>query len=91
MNEQEIDSIAKRAGFSLESWMTNPPRPAMWHGSPEALLTFYEEGFRAGMERAAAICSARVMGDNNREDGEAKQCAAAIRAETVSDGIHRQV
>jgi hypothetical protein len=43
------------------------------------MRAFYAEGVRAGMERAAQICAARVMGDNNREDGEAKRCAAAIR------------
>ena len=30
-------------------------------------------------EKDARICDARVMGDNNREDEEAKRCAAAIR------------
>jgi len=30
-------------------------------------------------ERAARVCDARVMGDNNREDQEARRCAAAIR------------
>ena len=31
-------------------------------------------------EQDAKLCDARVMGDNNREDQEAKRCAAAIRA-----------
>lgn len=31
-------------------------------------------------EDAAKVCDRRVMGDNNREDEEAKCCAAAIRA-----------
>jgi hypothetical protein len=41
------DEAAKRAGFRLESWMTNPPKPAMWHGTPEAGSTDYrvEGGF----------------------------------------------
>jgi hypothetical protein len=26
------------------------------------------------------VCEARHMGDNNREDAEARRCAAAIRA-----------
>jgi hypothetical protein len=31
-------------------------------------------------EQCAKVCEARYMGDNNREDEEAKRCAAAIRA-----------
>ena len=31
------------------------------------------------LEEAAKACESRVMGDNNREDGEAKRCASAIR------------
>jgi hypothetical protein len=32
------------------------------------------------LEEAARTCDRRYMGDNNREDMEAKRCAAAIRA-----------
>ena len=31
-------------------------------------------------EACAEVCDARYMGDNNREDMEAKRCAEAIRA-----------
>jgi len=31
-------------------------------------------------EACAKVCEARYMGDNNREDMEAKRCAEAIRA-----------
>ena len=31
-------------------------------------------------EMCAQVCEARYMGDNNREDMEARRCAAAIRA-----------
>jgi hypothetical protein len=34
----------------------------------------------AEREACAKVCDARYMGDNNREDMEAKRCAAAIRA-----------
>jgi hypothetical protein len=30
-------------------------------------------------EACAKVCEARYMGDNNREDMEARRCAAAIR------------
>ena len=33
-------------------------------------------------EECAKVCEARYMGDNNREDMEAKRCAAAIRSRT---------
>lgn len=32
------------------------------------------------LEEAAKVCDRRYMGDNNREDLEARRCAAAIRA-----------
>ena len=31
-------------------------------------------------EACAKVCDARVMGDNNREDMEAKRCAADVRS-----------
>ena len=34
----------------------------------------------AEREACARVCEARYMGDNNREDMEARRCAAAIRA-----------
>lgn len=32
------------------------------------------------LEEAAMVCERRFMGDHNREDMEARRCAAAIRA-----------
>lgn len=34
----------------------------------------------AEREECAKVCDRRYMGDNNREDMEARRCAAAIRA-----------
>jgi hypothetical protein len=43
--------------------------------------TEYERSIAAAEREACAkVCDARYMGDNNREDMEAKRCAAAIRA-----------
>ena len=39
-----------------------------------------EKLLAAEREACAKVCEARYMGDNNREDMEAKRCAAAIRA-----------
>ena len=46
-----------------------------------AALERYTELVRADeFEACARLCDARVMGDNNREDMEAKRCAADIRS-----------
>lgn len=39
-----------------------------------------EEGFADGMRHAAYICRRRHVGDNNREDMEARRCSEAILA-----------
>ena len=39
-----------------------------------------EKMVAAEREACAKVCDSRYMGDNNREDMEAKRCAAAIRA-----------
>jgi len=44
------------------------------------LLYIVETAATAEREACAAVCDARYMGDNNREDMEARRCAAAIRA-----------
>ena len=41
----------------------------------------------AEREACAAVCDARYMGDNNREDMEARRCAAAIRARGQHDPL----
>ena len=43
----------------------------------------YEAAQRQAYERAAKCCDARYMGDNNREDMEAKRCAESIRSMKV--------
>lgn len=50
----------------------------------EALLKAMNIGLARGREEmreeAAKVCEKRYMGDNNREDLEARACASAIRA-----------
>jgi hypothetical protein len=48
--------------------------------SENVIETVYAAFAAAEREACAKVCEARVMGDNNREDQEAKRCAAAIRA-----------
>ena len=40
----------------------------------------WQAATRAEREECAKVCDSRYLGDNNREDLEAKRCAAAIRA-----------
>jgi hypothetical protein len=50
-------------------------------GSLDERLIFFATLVRADEREACAkVCDARYMGDNNREDMEARRCAAAIRA-----------
>lgn len=56
--DAELFAIAKAAGLKLESWMTNPPKPAMWHGTPEALRAF-----------ARAILAAKETGLGEKRNG----------------------
>jgi hypothetical protein len=63
---------------------------ARQHGKPvqeqnaEVEYLFTLEGINALLaaerEACAKVCDARYMGDNNREDMEARRCAEAIRA-----------
>jgi len=46
----------------------------------EWLETFAEQVAAKEREACAKVCDARYMGDNSREDMEAKRCAKAIRA-----------
>jgi len=48
--------------------------------NPEKLKAFAELVRADEREACAKVCDKRYMGDNNREDMEAKRCAAAIRA-----------
>ena len=54
---------------------------------PRATAQAYENGYNAGVaherEACAQVCVARFVGDLNREDMEARRCAAAIRARGV--------
>jgi hypothetical protein len=51
-----------------------------WSGAPLDRLEQLVALVRADEREACAkVCDKRYMGDNNREDMEAKRCAAAIR------------
>ena len=72
MTRDDIIRMAREAGFS-QPW-TAPKE------TQERLERFASLVAAAEREACARVCEARYMGDNNREDMEAKRCAAAIRA-----------
>ncbi len=66
MNE-DIIKWAREAGFEFRD-------------RAEPRLSRFAALVRADEREACAkVCEARYMGDNNREDMEARRCAAAIR------------
>jgi hypothetical protein len=58
--------------------------PSIVNDGPNSLLSKVERAIRAAeaaeREACAQVCERRYMGDNNREDMEARRCADAIRA-----------
>lgn len=80
MGNELVEKVARslaREAYSTGGMerITDPytPDADYWNGQARAAL-------RVALEEAAKVCEARYMGDNNREDMEARRCAAAIRA-----------
>ena len=69
MTRDEIIKLAREAGLL--------PNPEVY---AEDLERFAALVAAAEREACAKVCEARYMGDNNREDMEARRCSAAIRA-----------
>ena len=69
MTRDEIVKLARRADL----WLTSDERIA-------AVERFAALVAAAEREACVQACEARYMGDNNREDMEARRCSAAIRA-----------
>jgi len=63
--------------MAREAWVDNDHLDACGYTD---LYEFAALVAAAEREACAKVCDARYMGDNNREDMEAKRCAAAIRA-----------
>lgn len=72
---EDVIKLAREAGFAVG--IGSPVLPKLMH-----LIQLVKEEER---EACAKVCESRYMGDNNREDMEARQCAAAIRAR--SNGV----
>jgi hypothetical protein len=77
MTRDKIFKLAREAGAHDNEWEVR-------FVEPRYLVRFfraaYEAGASAEREACARVCEARYMGDNNREDMEARRCAEAIRA-----------
>jgi hypothetical protein len=72
MTRDDILRMAREAGFA--GWLAETPFVTTCFEHFAALVAAAER------EACARVCEARHMGDNNREDAEARRCAAAIRA-----------
>ena len=77
-----IIELAKKAGLKAGTNISgvtlvgSPSTPGIAHISIDEM----ERVADLVLEEAAKVCDKRYMGDNNREDLEARRCAAAIRA-----------
>ena len=90
MDKEEIIEMARQAGFEniaggidglneLEAFAKLVEDFAIAK-EREGLVRIIEANIADERAACAKVCDARYMGDNNREDMEAKRCAKAIRA-----------
>ena len=77
MTSDDIIKLAREAGFEIGSVTGAIYAPVSCQSELERFATLIAAAER---EACAKVCDARYMGDNNREDMEAKRCAEAIRA-----------
>jgi hypothetical protein len=77
MNQEDIIRMAREAGFDMHNMY------ATFTCSLMDIERFFKVAYAAGAaaerEACAQVCDDRDMGDCNREDMEARACAAAIR------------
>lgn len=88
MPRESVERLMRESGMSFhlgmphEAVITQMTRFASM--LRDEILEASEHAIQCAMEfereACAALCEARYMGDNNREDMEARNCAAAIRA-----------
>lgn len=74
------DDIIKLAREACDTDKVDAWHNGFWTVTQEELERFAALVAAAEREACAQVCEARYMGDNNREDMEARRCAAAIRA-----------
>jgi hypothetical protein len=74
----ELERFAALVAEPLQSRITDLYRQI--DEAEKRLDEQYTMGMEAEREACAKLCESRFMGDLNREDMEARRCAAAIRA-----------
>jgi hypothetical protein len=72
---EKQDDLVERVARAIRHWY-NDDAPATDRPSTVAARA----AIAVALEEAAKVCERRFMGDHNREDMEARRCAAAIRA-----------
>ena len=84
MSKDDVIRMAREAYRAYMDWADRDDPWRREHGSKyyenEAIKKAALAAAAAEREACAKVCEARYMGDNNREDMEARRCAAAIRA-----------
>jgi len=80
MTRDDIIRMSQEAGFEIEKTLYGPVPCVDGRGIDDRLERFAALVAAHEREACARVCEARHMGDNNREDAEARRCAAAIRA-----------
>ena len=94
MNHEDIIRMAREAGFEDSYDLGYYYEPLKRFAALVAAAAVEQErkefavhavdiarrAVEAEREACAKVCEARYMGDNNRDDMEAKRCAEAIRA-----------
>jgi hypothetical protein len=73
MTEEEYSKLFHKEQLNLVAFK-------MLFQCDKEVLRLVNAAIAAEREACAKACEARYMGDNNREDAEARRCAAAIRA-----------
>lgn len=74
------EDLVERVARVLVSPKADPSDWRFWTDEARAAIAVLRPALRAeALEEAAKVCERRFMGDHNREDMEARRCAAAIR------------
>lgn len=86
LTPEELIAMAHEAGASIERWMTNPPKVAGVHMSPEQLEVLASLVSARTREECAKVCDSKRFDPpyfnewEKASDDAINDCAAAIRA-----------
>jgi hypothetical protein len=95
MLREYILKLAAKAGFRVESWLTNPPKPSLYYASPEQLEAFAKviagecadlcksEFSDGALDIADAICAR--FGVDPRDKNPAPPVSAPVTCVTYHD------